>query len=197
MRPLSGCTVTRGQDKAVSPVIYLDFDGVINFFGGRHKHRERSGLGYTRHAAASPLPRYNQFGQQHPTGVYPIQWSGQLLHMLSEIDGLDIIWLTTWRDSTSELERAMGWMKPVGSLDWVDGPTGREHAGKVPALLHHQMFTPRPFIWADDEAHQFYLPEHRAQTANTPQLLIAPDEKVGLTASHVQQIADFVAEHRA
>lgn len=30
-----------------------------------------------------------------------------------------------------------------------------------------------------------------AQSDNTP------DEKVGLTASHVQQIADFVAEHRA
>ncbi|MBC9927224.1 HAD domain-containing protein [Leucobacter sp. cx-169] len=183
---------------SVNPVLYLDVDGVINFAGGRGSHAKKSGLGHTRRTSVFARSTVRAYGAPAPAPQsYEIRWSAELLRKLSAIEGLDIVWLSTWRDATADLERALSWRGPVGCLDWVDGPAGAEHSGKVPALLQDQAFRPRPFIWADDEAHDFYLPEHRARTAGTPQLLIAPVESIGLTAANLDEIAAFAHEHRA
>lgn len=177
------------------PVLYLDWDGVINFMGSRSQHRKRSGLGYMRRGSASPLPEtLNSNGYDSPfrSGPFPLNWSAELLRKLSALP-VEIVVLSTWRHSFSELLKATQWdLEHYRVLDWADGPRGSEHSGKVLALLMDQLMEPRPFIWADDEAHDFYTDELRAKLSHVPQLLIAPDENLGITLEDYRSMVSFL-----
>ncbi len=177
------------------PALYLDWDGVINFFGSRSQYRKRSGLSYMRRGSASP--RQNTRDRlSHDTSffkAYPQNWSAELLRKLAALP-LEVVFLSTWRDSFPELIRATQWndLENYRILDWTDGPKGSEHSGKVPALVADQLANPRPFIWADDEAHSFYTEADRAMLQGTPQLLLAPDENIGLTMDDYLAMVKFL-----
>lgn len=177
------------------PALYLDWDGVVNFFGSRTQYRKRSGLSYMRRGSASPLPEiraYDSFSVPYHRGPFPMNWSAELLRKLAALP-VEVVFLSTWRHSFSELLKATQWdLENYRVLDWVDGPRGSEHSGKVHALVADQLMFPRPFIWADDEAHAFYTDEHRAKLADTPQLLLAPDEKLGLTMADYEAMLVFL-----
>lgn len=183
--------------KSALPALYLDWDGVINFMGSRSQYRKRSGLSYMRRGHAAPLQStldnqgYSMFRYQS----YPLNWSAELLRKLAALP-VEVVILSTWRDSFGELIRATQWneLENYRVLDWTDGPKDREHAGKVPALVADQLADPRPFIWADDEAHKFYGEAERALLAGTPQLLLAPDENIGLTMDDYLAMVAFLGD---
>jgi len=181
---------------AKRPVFYLDWDGVVNFFGSRNQYLKKAGFGYLRRGSAMPRPADLPPGGLS-FGPFPLNWSAELLRKLAALP-VDIVFLSTWRHSFSELLSATQWeLENYRVLDWTDGPKGSEHAGKVPALVADQLADPRPFIWADDEAHSFYGEEDRAKLAGIPQLLLAPDEALGLTAADYAAVLDFLYDLNA
>ncbi len=164
------------------PTLYLDFDGVVNFAGGKGSHGRRSGLGHTRRSSVL-----------HDGDRYPIQWSAELLQKLGSLD-LDIRWLSTWREHTRLLEAAMEWHAPVGHLDWGNPSTDYgDSPVKLQALLLDQAHSPRPFIWADDEA-TIHL-EAAGRSTLAPHLILSPDPRTGLTLRDLAAIAEFVNRH--
>lgn len=178
---------------AKRPVLYLDWDGVVNFFGSRNQYLKKAGFGYLRRGSAMPRPADRPSGSMS-FGPFPLNWSAELLRKLAALP-VDIVFLSTWRHSFSELLKATQWeLENYRILDWTDGPRGSEHAGKVPALLADQLADPRPFIWADDEAHSFYTEDDRAKLAGIPQLLLAPSEALGLTADDYATMLSFLNE---
>lgn len=173
------------------PVLYLDWDGVINFFGSRNQYRKRSGFSYMRRGSASPLQNL-AWNNGYIIGPFDLNWSAELLRKLAALP-VEIVALTTWRESFSQLIAATDWeLKDYRVLHWKDGPKESEHAGKIDALLKDQLENPRPFIWADDEAHAFYTDEKRLQLAHIPQLLIEPDENIGLTIEDYNSMVNFL-----
>lgn len=198
---MSNLDDTPASDLPVSlkrPVLYLDWDGTVNFFGSRNNYRKRSGFSYMRRGSASPLPEFDPWGGNGfaPGGPYAMNWSAELLRKLAALP-VDIVALTAWRHSFSELVRATQWdLDSFRVLDWVDGPTGRMHSGKVVALVADQLRDPRPFIWADDEAIAFYTDEHKELLSGIPQLLLAPDENLGLTRDDYDSILGFLESLR-
>lgn len=173
------------------PVLYLDWDGVVNFFGSRNQYIKKSGFGYLRRGSAMPRPADRPSGGLS-FGPFPLNWSAELLRKLAALP-VDIVFLSTWRHSFSELISATQWdLENYRVLDWTDGPKDSEHAGKVTALIADQLADPRPFIWADDEAHSFYSEADRAKLSGIPQLLLAPSEDLGLTADDYKAILNFL-----
>lgn len=171
------------------PALYLDWDGVVNFFGSRNQYNKRSGFGYVRRGSALGTTIRN--GREEPY-IYSLNWSAELLRKLAALP-LEIVFLSTWRHLFPELLRATQWdLDSYRVLDWEDGPEGQTHAGKIDALVADQLADPRPFIWADDEAHAFYGPEHRALLSSVPQLLLAPHEHIGLTALDYSAMVSFL-----
>lgn len=182
-------------NSAPLPALYLDWDGVINFFGSRSQYRKRSGLSYMRRGSASPLQNTRD-RLSYDTSfyrAYPQNWSAELLRKIADLR-VEVVFLSTWRDSFPELIRATQWndLKNFRVLDWEDGPKNSEHAGKVPALVADQLAHPRPFIWADDEAHAFYGAAERELLKDTPQLLLEPNEDVGLTTDDYLAMVKFL-----
>jgi len=179
-------------DLTSRPVLYFDWDGVVNFFGSRSQHRKRSGLGYIRRSSASPLSEPSGgWSSYQPVGPFPLNWSAELLRKLEALP-VELVFLSTWRHSFVNLSRATQWDPEVRVLDWVDGPKGSTHSGKVDALIADQLANPRPFIWADDEAIQFYTPEKREPLKDIPQLLLEPDEEIGLTLEDYEKMVGFL-----
>ena len=173
------------------PVLYLDFNGVIDFFGGRGSYGKRSGLGYARHSSVHSTT-------EPSPGWYSFQWSAELLRKLDALEGLDIIWVSAWRQETALLENAMRWHKPSGFLEWGDPVRDlSDSVEKLNAILADQAENPRPFIWADDEATTWYdqMREKGTLPALEPHLVIAPDSKTGLTSSDLVAISNFVTAH--
>jgi hypothetical protein len=171
------------------PVLYLDWDGVVNFFGSRTQHNKRSGLGHLRRGSAVGTILRNGAEEPH---LYSLNWSAELLRKLAALP-LEVVFLSTWRNRFPDLLRATQWdLDSYRILDWKDGPEGQEHSGKVPALLLDQVNDPRPFIWADDEAHSFLTDDHRALMSSVPHLLLAPDENIGLTGDDYRSMVSFL-----
>lgn len=156
--------------------LYLDIDGVVNYMGSRNQHAKRSGLGYLRRSVAIV------------EGIFfPFNWSGQLLCELDEIDGLEIVLLSTWNSYPITLFETLNWT-PDRILSEVEcQDTDR---AKLEELIEDQKVNPRPFIWADDTATALdvELPD------DCDALIIQPDEKIGLTKDDLDAIRSFVCE---
>jgi len=171
------------------PVLYLDWDGVVNFFGSRNQYNKRSGFGYVRRGSAQATIMLN--GTEQPY-LFSMNWSAELLRKLAALP-LEVVFLSTWRHRFPELLRATQWeLDSYRILDWEDGPEGKVHSGKVAALLLDQINDPRPFIWADDEAHDFLTDDHRALMSSVPHLLLAPDDNIGLTGDDYRSMVSFL-----
>ena len=165
--------------------LYLDIDGVVNFFGSRTQHRKHSGLSYQRRGAA--VAYHPQLGN-HP---FEMNWSAELLKTLSELEGLEIALLSTWNDSSPALFRTLGW-----STDRVLAPVRRpgtlSEENKFDELVKDQELNPRPFIWVDDTA---TVLASRLEL-EVARLVITPNDDLGLTRFELDSIVKFVEDLR-
>lgn len=154
--------------------LYLDIDGVVNFFGSRTRHRKTVELGYLRRGSA--------YAEGY---LYTLNWSSELLLKLSRIEGLEIALLSTWNTQSESLFNALQWetdrvLNDVAGFDsdWR----------KLDEILMDQAENPRPFIWADDTATRLNPELDQSFT----RLAIKPDPVVGLTETHLSEIEEFV-----
>lgn len=180
---------------SVLPVLYLDLDGVVNFTGSRTQYAKRSGFGHMRRGSLLDPSKNSYDAFTRRNNLLDLNWSAELLRKLAALP-VELVVLSTWRHHFADFKRATQWndLESYRVLDWTDGPRGSEHAGKVPALVADQLAHPRPFIWADDEAHAFYSDADRAALSAVPSLLLTTDEKLGLTLADYTAMLDFLAE---
>lgn len=157
--------------------LYLDIDGVVNFFGSRNQYRKHSALGYLRRG---------QIGSEGLT--FPFNWSAQLLRELDSVDGLEIVLLSTWNKYSDELFKGLDW-RAHRVLGDVEG--ARSDHYKLDELEIDQSNDPLPFIWADDTA-TILSPQIDAPS---DKLILMPDEKFGLTHDDLAEIKNFVNDH--
>lgn len=161
--------------------LYLDIDGVVNFFGSRTQHRKHSGLSYQRRGAAVA---YHPHLGNHP---FEMNWSAELLKTLSEAEGLEVALLSTWNDSSENLFRTLDW-----SADRVLPPVRRpgtlSEENKLWELVKDQEENPRPFIWADDTA-TILAPKLDLEVES---LILKPDDSLGMTKDELNSVIEFV-----
>lgn len=178
------------------PVLYMDFDGVVNFVGSRTRHRKEAGLGYLRRngvwANKTPEDTWKAthgYGQRY----FNLNWSAELVRKLDALDA-DWLWLTSWKaDGPEFLDPLLG-IESAGWMDWdYSAATGFNHEMKFPALVADQAANPRPFVWVDDEATVAF--DASALPVEVPHLVLTPDDAVGVTATDLEAMSEFVAKH--
>lgn len=178
------------------PVLYMDFDGVVNFVGSRTRHTKVAGLGYLRRngvwANKTPDETWkatHSYGERY----FNLNWSAELVRKLDELNA-DWLWLTSWKEDAPEFLDPMLGVKSAGALDWdYSKATNFNHALKFVALLADQDANPRPFVWVDDEATVAF--DADAFLTPVPHLVVCPDDEVGLTADDLAAITEFVTKH--
>lgn len=173
--PLEPQTTDLETHMSPKATLYLDIDGVVNFFGSRNYYRKHSELGYLRRSSAAAKGY-----------LYGMNWSNELLHRLDAIEGLEVALLSTWNSRHESLFHALQWSthRVLGDVE------GRySDSRKFQELMEDQDVNPRPFIWADDTATSLatWLP------AETEHLVLTPHEDLGLDHDDIAAIEDFVA----
>jgi hypothetical protein len=163
------------------PVWLLDVDGVLN--------ATRPGWG------GPPARRLVPAGGIH----YPLTWAPALMTRLTRIHhggSVEIRWSTTWVDEIAGVEAAL--RLPAFPVAFT-GPTPGTGAveAKEQAALDVVEAEGRPLVWTDDAAIPPDGPvRDRLAASGLPQLLIAPDPRVGLQPDDLDAIAAFLSRHR-
>lgn len=161
--------------------LYLDVDGVINYFGGR--------MHYDKDTFEHPWPTKAEAEVRR----FRIVWSPDMLAALDELD-LEIVWLTTWRDSAvNDLAPALGWgadfrvMHPLPEDEWMF-QVRPSIQWKLPALLADQATDPSPFIWFDDEIGM----KEAVEARRVGGLALPPHDLRGITEGNIAAAVDYI-----
>lgn len=184
-----------------SPLVLIDFDGVINQFPDDKVRRRQNSTAWMKPGD----PRIQVYdpsnwfipdsshtvwaGNYH--GNIRIHWSSQLVERLKALDA-EIIWLSTWQPYVEALDMALDvdW----DTLHWYD-PITREgrYTGKRRSVISH-LKTGRPIVWIDDEE-TTYDAGLAIQSSDpvAPVLGIGPDSRIGINRGQMAIIERFVA----
>ena len=154
------------------PVVYTDFDGVLNAFPD-DKVLRRGGVGHTGWMKADDprKPLYDAArafrldGNRQartPVGRFRIHWSTELagaMHALAVSGRVELDWLSTWQPyCVNTLDPMLGWdPSVVHNTVWYDPVTmERRLTGKLSTVLsrvrvERESDDPSPIVWIDDE----------------------------------------------
>lgn len=184
-----------------APLWLLDFDGVVNAISKR--------------GAKSVWDRWASDRIPHPDpdegmdGVtLPILWSPYVIDAINyAVDrGIDVRWLTTWREHTAILPDVIGDL-PV--LPWMDEDTLSAAGGMVDVLNQLGQrwkldvflgVVPDdvPVLWTDDHLDAILYraaDKHLVTSRKGGTTLIAPRETIGLSQRQVREIREWVDDH--
>lgn len=207
------------MSRANKPVMYLDFDGVLNAFPNTGivnysdvGHVElvpdpdgyRTDLYSAKRAFPLDKTAVIDFGRR---GFHELHWSDELagkLYALARGGMLDLRWLSTWQPYTEMLGDRLGWDDSVvSSVFWYDPNT---HEGRVMQKLDLIMneiikqrervergYDAHAIIWVDDGAinNRTITALIHTQLAS-PLLLISPDARIGISRRQLELIYTFV-----
>lgn len=165
--------------------IYLDVDGVIN-------------------ASLSGSPQHwgaNRTGVALADGYeYQIDWAPDMIAELADIENVEIVWTTTWRNDApgaiSPLIGAWGDARVLHPKRDPEQPTPREPSiyWKATAIFEEQAEEPGPFIHIDDEISHY--PQWKSMGEALGGLLISPNPHYGITKKHIEAIKEYVAKQQ-
>ena len=196
------------------PVVYTDFDGVLNAFPDR-KVLQRGGVNRTqwlkdgdpRKALYSPERAFHLDGNAQArlfVGRFRIHWSRELsdaMYGLARTGRIELNWLTTWQPyCTNTLDPMLGWDPGiVRTVPWYDPVTmERRLTGKRSTILsriqaERKSADPSPAIWIDDEeCDQAAMAEIRAAEPAAPVLMVRPDWRIGISRRQWRLVNDFI-----
>lgn len=140
------------------PLLFIDFDGVINQFPDPKVMRRQGRTGWMRpddprRAAYAPdnwfrPDRRERLLVRDLGRRFVIRWNAELVARLDALDA-DKWWLSTWQPETGRLNRALGVDWPT--IRWYD-PVTRDGipTGKRRTILD-ALKQDRPIVWLDDE----------------------------------------------
>lgn len=200
------------------PVIFTDFDGVLNAFPD-DKIQRRGGVGHTGWLKPDD-PRAILYSEERafqltgnrvvnvPVGHFRIHWSCELanaIHALA-VDGVaEVNWLTTWQPYCDRiLDPVLGWDYTLEhTIQWYDPVTGEGRlTGKFEQICSRLRFErrqndPSPLIWLDDEeCHAVARARLEELRPAAPVLMVRPDERIGVSRRQWSLIQDFISHPR-
>lgn len=186
-----------------APVWLLDFDGVVNAISKRGAKSVWDRWAFAR--IAHPDPDEGMEG-----ATLPILWSPYVVDTIiyAVERGVDVRWLTTWREHTRVLPDVIGNL-PV--IPWMDEDMLPAAGGKVDVLNQLGQrwkmdvflgLVPDdvPVLWTDDHLDAIlyrYIDKTRVTSRKGGTTLIAPRENIGLSQRQVREIREWVDEHTA
>jgi predicted AlkP superfamily phosphohydrolase/phosphomutase len=170
--------------------LYLDFDGVFNAKEPLHDAVKK----FTIKVDGSSNFRAENHITFSPTVVSSIE---QLRHKYHA----ELVWLTTWNENNTVLRLA----EHLGGLDHGRVLPAKLHTKQVAkkawtqwkaeAILTDQRKNPRPFVWVDDNAHNYWDNYVKGQTKSVS-LFISPRSRHGLTLDNILDIKAFLGNRR-
>lgn len=176
-------------------VIFMDFDGVLNFFAPKNYYRQYG----------------DTFSQLQHTEAYAdgqnwkLNWSAELIQklmMLKQKNNFEWHWLTTWAKDTNILDKILK-IDSTLSVSWEPYPSmsllrkknismnSYRNAAKLDIVLMFADAAKAPFIWIDDEATQLWTAEY-SELIEVPHLIIQPSGTYGLVKHDVGKIEKFL-----
>ncbi len=196
------------------PVVYTDFDGVLNAFPD-DKVLRRGGVGHTgwlkdgdpRKPLYDAARAFRLDGNEQartPVGRFRIHWSteltGAMYHLA--VDGrVELNWLSTWQPyCVNTLDPMLGWdPSVVHNTVWYDPVTmERRLTGKLSTVLsrvrvERESDDPLPIVWIDDEeCYSDAVEEVGAENPAAPVLMVRPDMHIGISRRQWEIIERFV-----
>jgi hypothetical protein len=168
-----------------APVLLLDVDGVLN-------------------VDLSPWDTPRSTGRVVSScGIsYRIRWAPEAAQQLTGLHRsgtVEIRWATTWVDhNPTQIESLLGLpaltpaFPPDPTRIYADDYRAQYRAAKLAAALDVVQVEGRPLVWVDDDAIPVGGPE-RDVLDGAWALLIAPDERFGLTPEHLDQVWAYAA----
>lgn len=172
------------QPDPARPVLFLDFDDVVNVFG---RYREYAGV---RHATVDIGGR-RELSSGGSGEEVEIAWNEPIVSVLRDANA---VWCTSWKSLTQEvLNPALD--LDFGFLDWkYRGPSDYGEHGKAAAIAEAVRQGGFPaFAVADDSMGEFGL-YFDAVLPEVPHLVIAPKRDMGLTLPQVEQLSGFLSQ---
>lgn len=177
---------------ATSPLMFIDFDGVINAVTQKGKKTDRNvWADYTQVDMPSTISEEPSWSVNYSPTVI------KFLHEMADA-GVEIVWLSTWCEDTAFFPEILGapvakWLGKSGlaaqdanlnqSKTWWKLDAAREYAGT------------RAVIWLDDD--HYYNARKvnewvsgRVKYAST--LIVSPQTRLGLTKKMLREIREFV-----
>lgn len=197
-----------------APVVYTDFDGVLNAFPD-DKVLRRGGVNHTqwlkdgdpRKALYDPARAFHLDGNMQarlPVGRYRVHWSSELsdaMYGLAHASRIELDWLTTWQPyCVNTLDPMLGWDPlVVHNTVWYDPVTmERRLTGKLSTVLsrvrvERESADPSPIVWIDDEeCHDDAMREIEAKEPAAPVLMIRPNMHIGVSRRQWALVTRFV-----
>lgn len=191
------------------PMLFIDFDGVINVFPN-DKAMRRGGFQDTI-SIAKDHPRYWLY---HPDHAYrpaskatvsvqyyrniKLRWSATLVDELKNLaidESLAWTWLSTWRPYIRETLDPVLEIPSFPIAEWYTGSpsTLQDHAGKFETIRQFMHDQPqRPVIWIDDEECESYAYDELIEEfPHTPLLMIQPNDEIGVSKPMIDRIKTF------
>lgn len=164
----------------MKPILFCDFDGVINQFPYLYKRvsndfeREEfinAGLEVLQVGSDVWALQRNvcdkekffapdgRFVAKAENGEFLISYSSEMVERLRRLivsDAVEFVWLTTWRQYTDRLNEELGFPDIVSWLPWQQRMSDYNHMGKGHAISYwfedHPEFADRKWVWLDDVA---------------------------------------------
>ena len=181
----------------------LDFDGVVNALskrGGRNfwPHEWRS--------ASIDHPEGDRDRRGRPVKL-PLLWSTTVLETVaSALDaGVDVRWLSTWREHTTLLPPILAGLPEFGWLDEhlladndADGLDARERMVSGPwklAVAKAAVPDDAPLLWTEDALSVDMLSESWRRSRTAPTTFLRPHPAQGLIPRDVRAIGEWIAQY--
>lgn len=182
------------------PLVFIDFDGVINQFPDDKVMRRQGRTDWMepddpRRDTYSPdnwfrPDRRERLLVRDLGRRFTIRWNAELVARLDALDA-DKWWLSTWQPETAQLNRALGVDWPT--VQWYD-PTTREGiwTGKRRTILD-ALAQNRPIVWLDDEETTYNAGlAIQATPHEAPVLGVGPDSAIGVGRPQMDLVEDFI-----
>lgn len=156
------------------PYLFLDVDGVLN--------RIATSGGDWDDFELHKLSPFNY-------GKFRVFLSKSMCAALAELP-VEIIWLTTWCTEADRLIAPLMGL-PGYRCAGMGDPFPNSKITCLEIFLEKEGI--RPFIWIDDGAIKTYM-EEDFRELGWKHLAIRPNERIGITKNHINQIKEFLAE---
>ncbi|MGW8431438.1 HAD domain-containing protein [Curtobacterium citreum] len=108
---------------------------------------------------------------------------------------VELVWVTSWCENLDVVRKLVpkfgGPLAGGRVAQYPYGEDGEDGVWKRDFILGDQHDDERPFVWLDDTEVLAHGDTVRRLTAPTTSLLLAPEENIGLTPTHVELVREF------
>jgi hypothetical protein len=170
------------------PVWLLDIDGVLNAISSKPDR------------TVWPADAWREFDatDERTNTTWPILAAEPVAAFIRDVHTsgrAEVRWHTTWQESANKVGAELG----LPELEVQDAPEFRDEAEhylgwwKLAAALRVIQDEQRPLIWTDDDATMGrIMPTPYDQVRAFPNLLIAPQQRIGLTRKQLRAIDEHL-----